>query len=662
MRTSGDDRTEKLPSVQTRLHSPWTAPLQFAGSYLSALLLVHIMVYWVSQDGYAAYAVTAMAFFLPMCLYSCCQTTLRKQHVLTGLQTPPQGFWNTRYYNFNRRRVAAYGFHVVLTLALALLLPVYLAILSRAEYVAMMVLLPVVVLSTATIRRHLQHNPLGDKNHPTKNEIPVLVLGGLAFIVCTVLYGLILFYLSNNVATLSFATPLLGSTNPFQQNQLARLLATVLNNFDAIIQSALGSPLSHEIRFPLYMVVAVILLSGGIAFYALSCLFRSLYLGRSRLISVAVPVERLVTLQAEGTPVSLRHLSKRVLAGFLLFLILTALGASLGARQLVARPELGKWIEDKTTMAMETIDDALYKLGTTQQMEGFSATLQAQTLTELELLINRHFDQMEGNVDTYLDAYYSLKSEYGRLLAIIRDAAESVLGGLGQDAATAALGTNTSAYMDQLLEENLLPEQDLDLQMQEMRENASRMWQQGMAAIREQNKITYRNGMYQTTANINLDDIMARSAPEFSTRMKGSLAAGAVAGLATGLIVKKLSKELLEKLSVKASQKLAKKVITEAGEKVLKKSLVGAGVGTAIGTIAPGLGNFLGAVFGTVAGAAVGVGVDFAVLKLEEAVKRDEYREEILAAIREQRQEYLAAFSTGGHKQTEPSPEEPLQE
>ena len=662
MRTSGDDRTEKLPSEQTRLHSPWTAPLQFAGSYLSALLLVHIMVYWVSQDGYAAYAVTAMAFFLPMCLYSCCQTTLRKQHVLTGLQTPPQGFWNTRYYNFNRRRVAAYGFHVVLTLALALLLPVYLAILSRAEYVAMMALLPVVVLSTVVIRRHLQRNPLGDKNHPTKNEIPVLVLGGLAFIVCTVLYGLILFYLSNNVATLSFATPLLGSTNPFQQNQLARLLATVLNNFDAIIQSALGSPLSHEIRFPLYMVVAVILLSGGIAFYALSCLFRSLYLGRSRLISVAVPVERLVTLQAEGTPVSLRHLSKRVLAGFLLFLILTALGASLGARQLVARPELGKWIEDKTTMAMETIDGALYKLGTTQQMEGFSATLQAQTLTELELLVNRHFDQMEGNVDTYLDAYYSLKSEYGRLLAMIRDAAESVLGGLGQDAATAALGTNTSAYMDQLLEENLLPEQDLDLQMQEMRENASRMWQQGMEAIREQNKITYRNGMYQTTANINLDDIMARSAPEFSTRMKGSLAAGAVAGLATGLIVKKLSKKLLEKLSVKASQKLAKKVITEAGEKVLKKSLVGAGVGTAIGTIAPGLGNFLGAVFGTVAGAAVGIGVDFAVLKLEEAVKRDEYREEILAAIREQRQEYLATFSTDGHKQTELPPEEPLQE
>lgn len=653
---------QNLQSLKVSRHGPWTVLLKFAGSYLAALLLVHLMVYWVSRDGYTAYAVTATAFFLPMYLYSCCQTTLRKQHALTGLQTPPQGFWNTQYYNFNRRRAAAYGFHVVLTLALALLLPVYLAILSRAEYVAMMALLPVVVLSTAAIRRHFQRNPVGDKNHPTKNEIPAMTLGGLAFAVCTVLYGLILFYLANKVDTLSFATPLLGSSNPFQHNQLAGLLATVLNNFDEIIQSTLGSPLAHEISFPLYMVVAVILLSGGTAFYTLNCLFRSLYLGRSRLISVAVPVERLVELQAEGTPVSVRHLSKKVLAGCLLLLMLAALGITLGSRQLLAHPQWVQWVEEKTTMVGEMIDGALYKLGTAQQMEAFSATLQAQTLEELELLVNRHFDQMEGNVDTYLDAYYSLKSEYGRLLAMIQDAAEAVLGGLARDAAAAELSTNTAAYMDQLMVENLLPEQDLDLQMQEVRENASRVWQQGMEAIREQNKITYRNGMYQTTANINLDDIMARSAPEFSARMKGSLAAGAVAGVATGLIVKKLSKELVEKLSAKASQKLAKKVITEAGEKVLKKSLVGAGVGTAIGSIAPGLGNLLGAVFGTVAGTAVGVGVDFTALKLEEAVNRDQYREEILAAIREQRQEYLVAFSTDGGRQTEVPPEEPLQE
>ncbi len=658
MRPPEDDRMRNLPSPKVSRRRPWTAPLKFAGSYLAALLLVHIMVYWVAQDGYAAYAVTSAAFFLPMCLYSCCQTTLRKQHILTGLQTPPQGRLNTLYYNFNRRRAAAYGFHVVLTLALVLLLPVYLAILSRAEYVTMMALLPVVVLSTAAIRRHFQRNPVGDKNHPTKNEIPAMTLGGLAFVVCTVLYGLILFYLANNVTTLSFATPLLGSSNPFQHNQLARLIATVLNNLDAIIQSFLGSPTAHEISFPLYMVVAVILLSGGIAFYALNCLFRSLYLGRSRLISVAVPVERLVELQSKGTPVSVRHLSKKVLASFLLLLMLAAIGITLGSRHLIAHPQLAQWVADKTTMAMETIDGALYKLGTAQQMEAFSATLQAQTLEELERLVNTHFDQMEGNLETYLDAYYSLKSEYGRLLAMIQDAAESVVGGLTQDAAAAALSTNTAAYMDELLAENLLPEQDLDLQIQEVRENASRVWQQGMAAIREKNKITHRNGVYQATVNINLDDLMARSAPEFSARMKGSLAAGAVAGVATGLIVKKLSKELVEKLSVKASQKLAKEVITEAGEKVLKKSLVGAGLGTAIGSIAPGLGNLLGAVFGTVAGAAVGVGVDFVALKLEEAVNRDQYREEILAAIREQRQEYLAAFSTDGNKQAEAPPVE----
>ncbi len=649
---------ENLPATTKAFRIPWMALCRFTALYLGALLVVHIMVYWVAKDGYAAHAVTALTFFLPMCIHSCCQTTLRKQHILTGLQTPPQGFWNTRYYNFNRRRAAVYSLHVVLSLLLAVLLPVYLAIISRAEYVAMMALLPVVVLSTAAIRRHFQRNPLGDKSHPTKNELPVMTLGGLAFVVCTAIYGLVLFYLSNNVATLSFSTPLLGSTNPFRQNRLARLVASVLNNFDAIVQGILGSPLSHQVDFPLYMVVAVILLSGGIAFYALSCIFRCLYLDRSRIISLAVPVEKLVRLQEEGKSVSLRHLSRTVLVPLILFLALAALGMTLGSRYLVAHPQLAQWVEDKTTMAMEVIDGESYRLGTARQMEAFSATLQSRTLEELESLVNTHFDEMEGNVDSYLDAYYSLKSEYGRLLAMIKDAAAAIAGGLAQNAASDRLNANTSEYLDELLTENLLPAQDLDLQMQKARENALRMWRRGMDAIREENKITYRNGVYQTTVNIKIDDIMESSAPEFSSRIKGSLVAGAVAGVTAGVLAGKLSRELMEKLASKVTQKLAKEVITETGEQVLKKSLIGTGIGTAVGSVAPGLGNVIGAAVGLAAGTALGVGVDFAALKLEERVNRGKYREEVLAAIREQRQEYLAAFSTDGNKQTEAPPVE----
>lgn len=71
--------------------------------YLLALAVIHGLVYWVAQDGYPSYVTAVLLFFFPICLYSCCQVTLRKQHFLTGCQTPPQGFWNTCYYNFHRK-------------------------------------------------------------------------------------------------------------------------------------------------------------------------------------------------------------------------------------------------------------------------------------------------------------------------------------------------------------------------------------------------------------------------------------------------------------------------------------------------------------------------------------------------------------------------------
>ena len=308
---------------------PWMAMIRFSALYLFALVVIHCLVYWVAQDGYASYLTTVLLFFFPICLYSCCQVTLRKQHFLTGCQTPPQGFWNTFYYNFHRKRVAAYSFHGIVAFALALVLPVYLSIISRSEYVALMVLLPVVVLSMAGIRNYFRKNPFGDVNHPAKNEQIVMVFSGVIFFLCTVLYGLILFYLSNNVATLSFNQPLLGSENPFQQNQLAGLFATVLNNFDAIIQSILGSNAAHGVVFPVYMMVAVILLSGGFAFYALTCILRCLYLDHKRIISVAVPVEKLVEIQGKE-PVSLRHLSKRVAIVLCIFLVIVAVGIFFG--------------------------------------------------------------------------------------------------------------------------------------------------------------------------------------------------------------------------------------------------------------------------------------------------------------------------------------------
>ena len=629
------EENKKKISRAKAFRFPWMAMIRFSALYLLALVVIHCLVYWVAQDGYASYLTTVLLFFFPIYLYSCCRVTLRKQHFLTGCQTPPQGFWNTFYYNFHRKRVAAYSFHGIVAFALALVLPVYLSIISRSEYVALMVLLPVVVLSMAGIRNYFRKNPFGDVNHPAKNEQIVMVFSGVIFFLCTVLYGLILFYLSNNVATLSFNQPLLGSENPFQQNQLAGLFATVLNNFDAIIQSILGSDVAHGVVFPVYMMVAVILLSGGFAFYALTCILRCLYLDHKRIISVAVPVEKLVEIQGKE-PVSLHHLSKRVAIVLCIFLVIVAVGIFFGTRFLLGRPDLVRAVEDKTTMVTEAIDGTLYRVGTAQQLESFSATVQAQTREEMIPLINQYFDTMEGNVDAYLDKYYSLSSEYLRLWNMIKDGVNQALSKLTDTAEAAALdavNTSTGQYMDQLLEENLMPKQDLEAELTQISAAAQQKWQQGMDLIREENKITHRNGMYQTTMSTSLSDIMTKVDPNFSQTASTRWITSGVVGVTAGLLTRKITKELVEKLGGKVSQKLAKKVITETGEKVLKKSLVG----TAIGSIAPGVGN----VIGFIAGTGIGVLTDFTGLKLEEQVNRAKYREEILQTIQEQRQEYL---------------------
>ena len=65
---------------------------------------------------------------------------------------------------------------------------------------------------------------------------------------------------------------------------------------------------------------------------------------------------------------------------------------------------------------------------------------------------------------------------------------------------------------------------------------------------------------------------------------------------------------------------------------------VGAAVGGALGTVAGPAGTAAGAVVGT----AAGFGVDFGLLKLDEFMNREQYRQEIVDTIEEGRTEMLA--------------------
>lgn len=114
--------------------------------------------------------------------------------------------------------------------------------------------------------------------------------------------------------------------------------------------------------------------------------------------------------------------------------------------------------------------------------------------------------------------------------------------------------------------------------------------------------------------------------------------AAASGGLVAALVVKKLGAKGTLKLAAKAITKVAvsKTAGTSGG------AGAGAVVGAAIGSAVPVIGTAVGAaVGGVICGLAVGVGVDYLILKLEEAWSREEFRQQLLAAIEEQRAAFL---------------------
>ena len=87
--------------------------------------------------------------------------------------------------------------------------------------------------------------------------------------------------------------------------------------------------------------------------------------------------------------------------------------------------------------------------------------------------------------------------------------------------------------------------------------------------------------------------------------------------------------------------KLVLKVAAKAPLKALaSKAAGGAVAGAAAGSVLPGAGTVAGAVAGTVIGITTGISIDGALLEIEEALSRDDFRREIVTAIREARRDF----------------------
>jgi hypothetical protein len=131
-------------------------------------------------------------------------------------------------------------------------------------------------------------------------------------------------------------------------------------------------------------------------------------------------------------------------------------------------------------------------------------------------------------------------------------------------------------------------------------------------------------------------------------RLMLSAGGGAVVGLITATVGKKIVAKVAGKAVLKTASKALAKVVASKTVGSAGGAAAGATAGAAAGSIVPGVGTAIGAIVGgIVGGIAAGVAVDAVILKLDEEMNRQEFKNEIITSINGARMEFKSnlAFS-----------------
>jgi hypothetical protein len=279
---------------------------------------------------------------------------------------------------------------------------------------------------------------------------------------------------------------------------------------------------------------------------------------------------------------------------------------------------------EKLEREVERIDDALYARGTIQEIETARAVALAKVQVsrdELEREIDRAFDRMERNVDVYLDWYYSLPAEYTRIAMLM---AGRIEGYVEAKLAEHLQQGEPFKALSEAMEAAIATQQGV---MQEYREAAGE--------ILARNRLPADAADATVVTYMSLEDILAVPVQVDFVGLHSRAAGGAVAAGVSAAVTAKAASKGVFNLAAKALSKVA---ISKGGG-----TLAAGAMGAAMGSvIAPGLGTVVGGAVGVIGGLAAGVLVDGALLKLEELISRDEFRQKLLESIQEARAEFKA--------------------
>lgn len=303
--------------------------------------------------------------------------------------------------------------------------------------------------------------------------------------------------------------------------------------------------------------------------------------------------------------------------------------------QVRARPEFEQAFAG-TRLRVERIGDEYFAQGTIAALERARrvalARLEVST-GELQQKTDAAFAAMAGNVDVYLDWYYSLGAEYARIGHLLTGDLEDYM---------------ARKFAETLAQEDVLRgvESALATSLANSAE-ANRLYERLVTNLLAQNRLDAPTDEVEVVQTLALSDVLVP--PEHAellgvqSRLLAS-SGGAVAGVLAGAIAGKLVAKVVTKSSFKLATKAVAKLVASKAAGTTMGAGAGAAAGGAIGSVVPGLGTAIGALIGGVLGGlVVGVGIDAALIEFEEAVGREAFRAELLQALDEARREYLGA-------------------
>jgi hypothetical protein len=257
--------------------------------------------------------------------------------------------------------------------------------------------------------------------------------------------------------------------------------------------------------------------------------------------------------------------------------------------------------------------------------------LVAARRADVERAVHAGFVAARARVPVFLDGYYSLTAEYLRTFHLVAGDAEAFLeeeitGALAMDDAFAGFRTALLA-----LEAPLPPD-----------------------------ALATRDRLLADCGRLPPDDAVLRvtaSAPEallvrgpdaeaiaFEARLAASGLGGVAGGVAGAIAGKVIAKLVASEVFALAAETVGKLALGKAAGG-FGGAAAGAGAGALAGSVVPGVGTTVGAVVGGVLGGlAVGVATDYALLEIEEAVSREAFEAEIVAALDAAEAELLASL------------------